>query len=74
MAKFLRAVGGVMRARAKGAAPFMVSHRITARCNCRCDTCLWRSDVPVREESDTDVIIRAYEREPKDGILRATLW
>lgn len=72
--KFLKAVGGVLKARLKGSAPFMVSHRLTARCNCLCDTCLWRSDTPVIEESDSDVIIRAYRWAAKDGILSATLW
>ena len=71
--KFLHAVGGVVRARASSV-PFMVSHRITARCNCRCETCLWRADSPVYEEKETDRIIKAYESASNSGIISATLW
>ena len=71
--KFLRAVGGVVRTRASSL-PFMVSHRITAKCNCRCETCLWRADSPVYEEEETDRIIKAYESASKSGIISATLW
>ncbi len=52
--------------------PLLLSHLITGRCNCRCETCLWRGDAG--EELTTDQVARLYRDAAQCGLIMNVLW
>ncbi len=52
--------------------PLVLSHLITGRCNCLCETCLWRENDA--EELTTDQIARLYRDAARSGIIMNVLW
>ncbi len=69
---FGRALACAARSRLLTHRPFTLSHRITGRCNARCETCLWRGRF--EEEAGTDRIVEAYERARDAGFISTTFW
>lgn len=52
--------------------PFILSHLITSRCNCRCGICLWRDwDL---DELCTGEILRIYKDARKNGFVAVAIW
>jgi MoaA/NifB/PqqE/SkfB family radical SAM enzyme len=52
--------------------PLVLSHLITGRCNCRCDTCLWRGNNG--EELTTAEVARLYRDAARSGVIMNVLW
>jgi hypothetical protein len=61
----------MVRARARGR-PHTLSHLVTARCNGRCPTCLWRD--PERAELDTATVTWLYEQAGRAGFAQLVVW
>jgi MoaA/NifB/PqqE/SkfB family radical SAM enzyme len=52
--------------------PLMLSHLITGRCNCACETCLWRRNDG--EELTTDEVRTLYRDARRSGFIMNALW
>ncbi len=52
--------------------PLLLSHLITGRCNCGCETCLWRGDGG--EELTTDQVAELYRDAAESGLILNVLW
>ncbi|MHC1578479.1 MAG: radical SAM protein [Dehalococcoidia bacterium] len=52
--------------------PFLLSHLITARCNCNCPTCIWRDNEA--EDLETSVIERAYRGAKAAAFVANAIW
>jgi MoaA/NifB/PqqE/SkfB family radical SAM enzyme len=52
--------------------PCVLSHLATARCNCRCDICLWRDHAT--EEMNFEEIERIYAEARRQGIILNYIW
>jgi MoaA/NifB/PqqE/SkfB family radical SAM enzyme len=59
----------VARARRR---PHTLSHLLTARCNGRCATCLWREDE--RPELDTATVAWLYDQAGRAGMAQLVVW
>ena len=73
----LNKLGTILYSRFVSNRPFILSHLVTARCNCRCASCLWRSRAPETENSEelrTDEIMDLYGKLKNTGFLAVTLW
>jgi MoaA/NifB/PqqE/SkfB family radical SAM enzyme len=62
----------VARTRLAGT-PIVLSHLITTRCNCRCETCLWRG-LGDNDELTADEIAEVYRDAAAAGIVLLSLW
>ncbi len=58
-------------ARARGR-PHTLSHLVTARCNGRCATCLWRDGD--RAELDTATVAWLYDQAGRTGLAQLVVW
>jgi len=67
-----RTLGRIVWSRFVTGAPLILSHLVTGRCNCRCETCLWRD--PEAEELSLDEIVRLYRDARREGILLNSIW
>jgi MoaA/NifB/PqqE/SkfB family radical SAM enzyme len=52
--------------------PFLLSHLITAHCNCNCPTCIWRDNKA--EDLETSVIERTYRGAKAAGFAANAIW
>jgi MoaA/NifB/PqqE/SkfB family radical SAM enzyme len=52
--------------------PFLLSHLVTGRCNCRCPTCLWRDNGG--DDLETEVIERLYRGAGDAGFVTNAIW
>jgi len=52
--------------------PLLLSHLITGRCNCRCETCLWRGDAG--QELTTNEVAILYRDAARCGLIMNVLW
>lgn len=52
--------------------PLVLSHLVTGRCNCGCDTCLWRESDG--EELTTDEVAGLYHDAARSGVIMNVLW
>jgi MoaA/NifB/PqqE/SkfB family radical SAM enzyme len=52
--------------------PFLLSHLITGRCNCRCPTCIWRNSEV--DDLETDIIERLYRGAHDAGFIINAIW
>jgi MoaA/NifB/PqqE/SkfB family radical SAM enzyme len=52
--------------------PFLLSHLVTGRCNCKCPTCLWRDNEA--DELESDVIERLYRGAKQAGFVMNAIW
>ena len=52
--------------------PLVLSHLITGRCNCQCETCLWRQNGG--DELTTDQVARLYQDAARCGFIMNVLW
>jgi len=55
------------------AQPFSLSHLVTRRCNCRCETCLWL-DEECSDELSAEEIKRVYAQARHLGFIATALW
>jgi MoaA/NifB/PqqE/SkfB family radical SAM enzyme len=62
----------ILRGRLTGA-PIILSHLVTTRCNCICETCLWRG-LGDGDELTADQIAEVYRDAANGGIVLLTLW
>lgn len=67
----LRLLAGLVRSRLTGR-PLLLSHLVTCRCPCRCETCLWRGLVD--EEMSAAEIAEVYRQAAKVGIVINSIW
>ena len=67
----LRLLTRLIHARLTGR-PLLLSHLVTCRCPCRCETCLWRGLVD--EELTAAQIEEVYRDAAKAGILLNAIW
>lgn len=67
----LRLLWGLGNARLRGR-PLLLSHLVTCRCPCRCETCLWRN--LVTGEMSPAEIRRVYQDARTAGILFNSIW
>jgi len=67
----LRLLCALIDARLRGR-PVLLSHLVTCRCPCRCETCLWRD--LVTEEMTAAEITRVYQDAASIGILINSIW
>ena len=62
----------IARARLSGT-PIVLSHLVTGRCCCKCETCLWR-DLGGGDELTADQIVEVYRDAAACGIALLSLW
>jgi MoaA/NifB/PqqE/SkfB family radical SAM enzyme len=62
----------IARARLRGT-PIVLSHLVTGRCCCKCETCLWR-DLGGGDELTADQIVEVYRDAAACGIALLSLW
>jgi MoaA/NifB/PqqE/SkfB family radical SAM enzyme len=62
----------IVRGRLTGA-PIVLSHLVTTRCNCTCQTCLWHG-LGDGDELTADQIGEVYRDAAESGIVLLTLW
>ncbi|MHC4617438.1 MAG: radical SAM protein [Planctomycetota bacterium] len=67
-----RVLYGVVSSRYRGE-PFSLSHLVTRKCNCRCETCLW-SDDESSDELSAEEIGRVYAEARDLGVIANALW
>jgi len=75
LVKFVQTVKfltGVTLSRFATHRPCVLSHLVTARCNCRCDICLWRGHAT--EELKLEEIERIYGEARQQGIVFNYIW
>ncbi len=66
-----RLVRGLLDARVRGR-PVLLSHLVTCRCPCRCETCLWRG--LVADEMTAAEISHFYQDAARAGIRINSIW
>lgn len=62
----------IIKARFINHNPFLLSHLITSRCNCRCPTCLWRGYT--EDELTTEQVLSIYKDARRNGFVALTIW
>ena len=62
----------VLASRLSRHGPFLLSHLVTGRCNCRCPTCLWRNSDA--DELETPVIEQLYRDAREAGFVMNAIW
>jgi len=67
-----RIVYKVLRARYR-AEPFSLSHLVTRRCNCKCETCLWSDDEHL-DELSTEEVKHVYTEAKDLGFIANAIW
>jgi MoaA/NifB/PqqE/SkfB family radical SAM enzyme len=67
-----RIAGTVLASRSRRHGPFLLSHLVTGRCNCKCPTCLWRDNEA--DELESDVIERLYRGAKQAGFVMNAIW
>src|SRR5512135_385550 len=67
----LRLLRALLDTRLRGR-PLLLSHLVTCRCPCRCETCLWRN--LVAEEMTAAEIDRLYRDARTAGVLFNSIW
>lgn len=63
----------VLRSRLTGE-PFSLSHLVTRRCNCACDTCLWLGQADPTAELSAAEIGRTYREAQSLGFAAVAVW
>jgi MoaA/NifB/PqqE/SkfB family radical SAM enzyme len=54
--------------------PLLLSHLVTCRCPCRCETCLWRGLSDARDELTADEITAVYRDAARCGVRVCAIW
>lgn len=72
LAQTVKFLSGVARSRFATFRPCVLSHLVTARCNCHCDICLWRGHAA--QELTLGEIERIYAEARQQGIVFNYLW
>lgn len=54
--------------------PMLLSHLVTGRCPCRCETCLWRGLGDPREELTAGEIAEVYRDAARCGVRVNSIW
>lgn len=69
----IRMVSSLIASRALGR-PMLLSHLVTARCPCRCETCLWRGLTDPRDELSPAEIAPVYADAAACGVRINSVW
>jgi len=67
-----RLIGRILESRFFFHHPLVLSHLITGRCNCRCETCLWLGNGG--DELTTDQVAGLYRDAARSGLIMNVLW
>jgi MoaA/NifB/PqqE/SkfB family radical SAM enzyme len=67
-----RIAGTVLASRFGRHRPFLLSHLVTGRCNCKCPACLWRNNET--DELGIDVIEGLYRGAKAAGFVTNAIW
>ena len=72
LAQTMKFLTGVTWSRFAAFRPCVLSHLVTARCNCHCDICLWRGHAT--QELNLGEIERIYAQARQQGIVFNYIW
>jgi MoaA/NifB/PqqE/SkfB family radical SAM enzyme len=67
-----RTAGTILASRLGIHGPFLLSHLVTGRCNCKCPACLWRNNEA--DELEPGVIERLYRGAKGAGFVTNAIW
>lgn len=69
----VRLITGLASSRVLGR-PLLLSHLVTTRCPCRCETCLWRGLTDPRDELTVREIAAVYADAARCGVRVNSIW